>query len=138
MALRREHAKDAARPQRFHQIERDPASGFDLRRARGDIRRQSPDIGEQPIGDVFPKVSLGTGILGYGTVDRADSNARHLNSTQESGGSRLRSDNLSRVDVSAVTESGAGSSRRSWWADSESVPDQGSRFTPCRDVDGLV
>jgi hypothetical protein len=50
MAAGYEHAKDADRSQRFHQIGRDSASGFDFRRARGDAGRQVANIGEQTFG----------------------------------------------------------------------------------------
>jgi hypothetical protein len=50
MALRYEHAEDANRSERFHQIKRDSASGFDFRYTRGDVGCQFPDIGKQIFG----------------------------------------------------------------------------------------
>jgi hypothetical protein len=50
MTVWHEHAKGADRPQRFHQIGRQLAAGFDLSCACGEVGRQSPDIGEQGLG----------------------------------------------------------------------------------------
>src|SRR5262249_61626738 len=52
MTSRHEHAVDANGPQRLHQIWWDPPSSLDLRSARGDVRCQVTDIGEQTLGRV--------------------------------------------------------------------------------------
>jgi hypothetical protein len=50
IAARHEEAKHADRPQRFHQIDRDTPSGFNLRDAGGDFGSEGLDIGEQTLG----------------------------------------------------------------------------------------